>query len=83
MNAKHLNQSHRLLFINGGLDILLWGVEEAKRQFAEARQERRAQFFVSLGQMRIDTCPCRCGLQGNVCDSHIAMVNARNEQIPF
>lgn len=83
MNARHLNRSHRLLFINGSLDILLWASEEAKRQFAEARQERRARFFASLAGARVEVCPCGCGLKGDVCDSHIATVNTRNEQIPF
>jgi len=83
MNAKRLNESHRRLFINGGLDILLWGVQKAERQFAEAREERRAQFFASLKDARFEVCPCGCGLKGDVCDSHIAIVNAQNEQLPF
>jgi hypothetical protein len=84
MKAKDVNQSYRRLFIDGGsLEVLLWGVQEANRQFAEARKERRAKFFASLKDVRFDACPCGCGLQGDVCDDHIAIVNARNEQIPF
>jgi hypothetical protein len=81
-NAKR-NQSERELFLSGGrLDVLLWGHQEAQRQFAEARQEARER-YMSLRPEPVEACPCSCGFAGAVCDAQIARVNAANEELPF
>lgn len=83
MNAKHRNRSERALFLRGGrLDVLLWGTWEAERQFAEGRREAREK-YARLHPDTVEACPCGCGLQNAICDSHIARVNAANEEIPF
>ncbi|MCI0392247.1 MAG: hypothetical protein MOB07_26245 [Acidobacteria bacterium] len=83
MNAKDKNKSERALFLSGGrLDVLLWGHQEAQRQFAEARNEARAR-YQSLHPETVAACPCGCGLEGAVCDAQISKVNAANEECPF
>jgi hypothetical protein len=83
MNAKDKNKSERALFFGGGrLDVLLWGHQEAQRQFAEARKEARDR-YQGFRPTPVDFRPCGCGLQGNVCDAQIAKVNAANEELPF
>ena len=78
MNAKQINRSHRLLYIDGDLSLLLYGTNELNCQMAEDKQENLAKLFGI-----VEECPCGCGLKNAVCNTQYEKVKVANDEIPF
>jgi len=85
MNAHTRNNSHRLLFHNGGSLLALWAQGEMSRQFSEMRQDEEAsrKAFQALAHNTVSECPCGCGLKNDICNEQAERVRQANEELPF
>lgn len=86
MEAKKINESHRLLYTGPLLEVLI----DANRQFdemaAEVAEERRRRRVRLDAQRQYENwrCPCGCG-STEYCDDEIERIRIREMQnnLPF